>query len=223
MEDKQAPAAQSTAKVESTTAPQIDPQKVAEAAATAAAEAAGKMAEKKAAEIASAKLKEAARVLTGEPSKSQADTLLENFAKDPAKLLGAVKEATKREIRQEQAQIEAIRSTQLSVGNKYIREYPEINTPARIAMVEKLAEQAERNGESYEAALDKGFKDAIKEFGLKSVSEHQALGTHVGLPGGGGMAPGAPKHDEQKSQSSFLEGMRTRMRSFRTRIPSAQS
>lgn len=202
--------------------PQFDAKAIAQEAARAATEAATVMAEKKATEIAAARIKEIGRALTGEQPVSPQRQVLENLVDDPLKTFMTVKEVTKREIREELRAERDRTDTQRSVVMPILQEYPELNKPNRLALVERLTDENVANGMSYPDALKKGCEDTVKEFNLKSVTEAQRDGTYrqVGLPGGGGVNPGAPQHDEQKSQSSFLDSMRNRMVSFRKRSTS---
>lgn len=202
-------------------APAPDTNAIVERAASAAAEAAMKMVDSKASEIATKKLQEIGRAMANEPKPDPTKQFLEGFVSDPAKAFHAVKEITKRELREENQAAENIRATQRNVIGPIINEYPELNNPTRLKFVEKLADDYKQAGMSYDAALEKAGKETVKELGLKSVSEAQRSGSYgyAGLPGGGGFNPGAPRHDEQKSQSSFLQSMRERAAAVRLKRP----
>lgn len=181
-----------------------------------ATEAATKTAQEQGVKIAAEKLKQIGQALTGETAPAPEKQLLETFVANPLKTLHSLKEVTKSEIREEQRQIEAQRATQLNAVQPFINEYPELNAPNKLALVEKIAEDHQRAGMTYADALKKGCEEAVKEFNLKSVSEIQASGNYAaGLPGGGGVRPPVSKFSEEKSQSDFINGMKARVTSFR--------
>lgn len=204
--------------------PQVDTNAIANAAATAAAESASKLIEKKATEIAEAKLKEIGKAFNNEPPVDPAKQFLEGFVANPGKAFAAVKELTKKEIKEEQESAQRYANTQRAVLNPILQEYPELSSDNKLKFVERLTNDFQRDENlSYADALKKGAEAAVKELGLKSVSERQKAGDYraVGLPGGGGMGAGAPRFDEEKSTNSFLTGMRNRMKSTRSKRTSA--
>lgn len=197
-------------------APQVDIQAI----ANAAAEAAGRVADERATKIANEKLQHIARAITGEPQKSTRDQYLEALVDDPGRVLSAQRDLIKREIRAEDAHVETVKRTQLAVVQPFINEYPELQAPIKLKTIEKLADEYENPaaGVSYAQALERACKETVKEYGLKSVSEAHRSGSYsYGLPGGGGVSPGAPKFDESKSSSDFVQAQRARMHSFRNK------
>jgi hypothetical protein len=205
---------------EAAAAPQVNIQeivtKAADAAAKAAGEAATKVAEQKATEVAGRRMQEIGRELAGDKAVDPAKQFLESFVSAPDKLLHGLKEVTKREIREEYARADEVARTQRDVVGPVVKEYPGLNSPNKLALVERLAEQHQANGLSYADALKKAADDTVKEFGLKSVTEEAQNGRVVALPNGGAaFIGGAPKYDEGKSNSDFLAGMKGRMNAFR--------
>ncbi len=201
--------------------PVIDTARIAEEAARAATQAAEKIMDQKVAEVAAQTRRDIARSIDGEKPVAPQTQFLEHFATDPARAFHTLKEITKREMREEDAAKQGIVDTQRAVVSPFVNEYPELNSPKRLAAVEKFAEQYEKAGMSYGEALQKGCEDAVKEFGCKSVSDAQREnGYRAGLPGGGGStSSGAQPYNENASNQSFLEGMQSRMKGFRTKAP----
>lgn len=198
--------------------PKIDVAAITKQVTEEAVKAAESIADKRSSELAAKKLAEVGRALTGEQVKSQEEQIVEKFVTDPAKLLHGVKELAKKEMREEMAEVDTIRNIQREVGQKYVNEYPGINTPKRLEMVESLTNKYVNTGMGYQEALDKSFKDTVSEFKIESVSEAQKSGNYpIGFPGGGGVNPGAPKFSNEKSQSDFLSGMKAKAASFRTK------
>lgn len=198
-------------------APQVDISALVAKAAEAATKAASEAAERKATEIAAKRIQDIGRAMVGEPQADPGKQFLETFVADPVRSLHSLKEITKRELKEEMAEKEKVAKTQVDSVGPFIKEYPELNSPKKLAMVEALANQQQALGLSYGEALKKACEETVKEFGLKSVSEAERDGSyaHVALPGGGGYRPGAPKQNEEKSQTDFLSGMRSKMSSFR--------
>lgn len=197
-------------------APIVDVEAITKKATEAAQKAALEIADKRATEIAADRLKEIGRAMTGEAAPDPKKRALVDFAEDPTRTLLAVKEIAKRETKQElQEELrreKEIEKVQLEVGGKFIQEYPELNSPKKMALVERLADDYVSQGLSYKDALEKSMKEAVDEFKLKPVSEAERFNSYArtGLPGGGGYTPGAPKFDESKSQSDFITGLRNR-------------
>lgn len=199
-------------------APAVDAAAIAREAASEATKAAAQLFKEQSANIAKATREEIARSISGEKPKPKEQELLETFAKDPAQVLHRLKEMTKDELRNEERQRNEIRETQRSIVAPFVEEYPQL-TGKKLSFVEKIAEQYEAQGVPYSEALKKGCEEAVKEFGLESVTEAQKKAGYraVGLPGGGGMSMGAPAFDEKKSESDFLSGMKARHSAIRTR------
>lgn len=199
--------------------PQMDMSAVVKSAADAATKAATETAERIAQKITGDRMKQAASILNGEPTVTPQQQTLEQFVSDPLKALHTVKEMAKREMKQEMEEENGRRNqvvdTQRKVGVPFIQEYPEVNQPNRMALVEKLTDKHLAAGLPYEQALEKGFKETIAEFKIQSVTEAQKSGNYHGLPNGGGVSAGAPKHNEEKAQTDFVSGMRSRLSSFR--------
>lgn len=217
-------AGESTVKAEPTAAavtppPAVDVAALAKAAADAATAAVTKTIEEKASKVATDKLEAIGRALTGQDKPDHGQQALESFVKDPLKSLHTVKEITKQELREEMQVEQNFRNIQASVAKPFLENYPEINTPTKLALVEALTIQAQKAGDSYDVALKKGFEGAIKEFKVESVSEAIKNGNYQqgGLPHGGGFVPGAPKYSEEKSNADFLTGMKQRAAAIRTR------
>ena len=198
-------------------APAVDVEAVTKRVTEEATKRAQETIEKKATELATEKIVQIGRAMTGEQEKSPEQKLIEDFVSSPVKILSALKDITKKEIKDENDQIRKFQENQRSIAKPIVDEYPEMNSPNKLALAEKLAEQYVNSGMDYNSALEKGLKDTVKEFGLKSVSEAQKDGTYraTGLPGGGGVGTGAPKYDEEKSQRTFVQAMRDKMTSFK--------
>lgn len=197
----------------------IDVQAITNQAVEAATKAASGMAEKKATEIAAKRIQEIGRAMSGDGAVNPTQTALETFVADPLKTMHSLKEITKKEIREEQQRINDYQATQRNSVQPFINDYPELNSPKKLALVEKLADQHAASGLSYADALKKGCEEAIKEFGLKSVSEAEKAGNvaNVALPHGGGFRSGTPSISQEKSTSDFMTGMKSRLVSFRKR------
>ncbi len=206
--------------------PAVDISKITQDAAAIAAQAASEAAKAEAVRISNERLKEAARVLTGEPAKGEEkiNPLLEYMLNDPQRYARELKELTKKELREEMSRQTEHERTTKKVCDQIFREYPEINTPARLAMVDSICQGYERAGLAYGEALKKGFEEAVKDLGLKSVTELQAEGKYVhGIPGGGGGYFGAsqPPRNESKLSQDFVTQMRQRLVSQKTRTRTA--
>ena len=204
---------------QATPQPKVDIEAITKNAVDIATKAATDTAHKVAQQITSDRMKQAASILTGEPQVSPQNQVLEQFVADPLKALHTVKEMAKsevkRELKEETDSRNRVVETQRKIGMPFINEYPEVNQPNRMALVEKLTDQHLAAGKPYEEALKAGFEDTIKEFNITSVSEAQKNGQRHGLPSGGGMGFGAPRQNEEKAQTDFVSGMRSKMTSFR--------
>ena len=200
-------------------APTIDPAAIAAKAVEAATEAATKIAEQKATEFANKRIGEAVRVLQGKPEEDPKRKFLETLVDDPTRVLRTAVDVAKKEMHEELSAQEAVKATQRNVILPVIDEYPELKSEAKLDFVEARAIKYQRSGMDYAAALKKGTEDAVKEFNLKSVSEAQREGSYryPGLPGGGGLSPGAPRFDDAKSQQSFLDGMKAKQAAQRSK------
>lgn len=178
-----------------------------------------KVAQEQATKIAAARLKEVGQALTGVEAPDKEQQMLRTLVDKPLSTLHSLKEVVKQEMRQETAQQKAIESTQRAVLNPIIAEHPGLNTPNKLALVESLTAKNQAAGMSYQASLEKAAKDTVAEFQLPSVSEAErneaAQGT--GLPSGGGNRGGTPRWDAGKSDSSFMQGMKDRFKSFRSK------
>lgn len=198
----------------------VDHVAIAASAAEAATKAAMKTADERATKVAAEKLAQVGRALIGEQPQDVKQQVLQRFVDNPLETMNTITQAaTDRAMKQVDARL-ATESIQRNVVGKHAAEYPELKGPNKLALIEKLAEQYERNGDSYSLALDKACTDTVKEFGLQSVSEAQRTGAalHTGLPGGGGMGSGAPRRDEAKSNSDFMAGMRAKMSATRNKV-----
>ena len=208
-------------KKEAAPAPQVDAdalaKHVAEVATKVATEISEKRAGEKATEIAASRLKEIGQALTGEKAPDPSETFLKSFVTNPLQAFHSVKEITKNELREEQKQAEAVAKVQRDAVTPFISEYPELNSPKKLAMVEKLAEQYQASGMDYADALKKGCEETVSEFQLKSVSDEERNSNYssTGLPTGGSVRQGKPSWNDEKSQSDFLSGMKSKMSSFR--------
>lgn len=178
-----------------------------------------KTAEEKATAIAAQKLAVIGKALSGEQAPDTRKIVLETFVDDPLKALHTVRESAKNEAVKEIRQELAYKDTQVAVSSKFMPEYPELKATNKLRMVEKIADDYVAQGKPYNEALELGFQETIKEFGLKSVSEAQRNSAvrGVGLPTGGGFASQTEQASPEKVQSDFLAGMQARARSFRTR------
>lgn len=217
MSESATPPAQTTQPAQ----PQIDVQAIANQAAEAAAAKATAVAQEMATRVTNERLAQAAAVLN--PNLKPVDPgqrVLEDLVANPIATLHTVKELAKKEIREEFDKKQLVVDTQRSVLTPMISEYPELNSPNKLALVEKLAEKHQKSGKSMGEALKLASEEAIKEFGLKSVSEAQRDGTarFTGLPGGGGyVSSGSQKFDESKSQTDFISGMKKAAEAARSR------
>lgn len=204
-------------------APAIDMKALAAEAAKSASDAAIAAIEKKSQEMVAAKMKAAAQMLTGESEPPRPSPLKEAWEKDPTVVARSIVDVAKAEMakesREEAAKRDAFRATQQNVARPFIEEYPEINTPTKLALVEKLTEKHESSGIPYADALKKGFEEAVKEFGLQSVTEATNSGAvrNSGLPFGGAITAAQRKFSEEKSASDFLTRQKERATSFRIR------
>lgn len=207
------------AEAKTETPPAVDAAQITKDATDSATKAAVKAAQDEATKVAVQKLEMIGKALVGDEGAGQNETILRGFVNDPVRTLATVKEAAKKEIREEMAQRDQFLTTQKTVATPFLQEFPEVNTPNRLAMVEKLTENYEAQGKPYAEALKLGFEETVKELKLTSVSEAQRTGAalNVGLPGGGGVVPGYQKHDEAKSNADFLSGMKAKMNSQRVR------
>ena len=201
------------------TQPIIDIAKITADAVSQATAKAEKIADEKATKVAAQKLEMIGKALTGDKGADMNEVILKTFVADPLKAFHTVKEAAKKEALDQVRSDNQIADLQRAVASPFLSEYPELNSPNKLALVERLADQYEASGTSYADALKKGFEETVKEFGLKSVSEAHRTGAayNTGLPGGGGFIPGAPQHDEAKSQSNFMTNMKNKMNSFRVK------
>lgn len=193
-------------------APVIDAQKIASDATAAAVAAATR--------AATDRLTQIGQALMGQPAKTQEQSFIETFVTNPAKVLSSLKDITKKEMRDEDAAVSAVRDTQRMVVGPMLKEYPELNTPTRLAFVERMADAHKANGKTYAEALDLGAKDVVRELGLKSVTDAIKDGTYraAGLPGAGGAGfAAASAHDEGKSQNTFIAAMRASAQAVRNR------
>jgi hypothetical protein len=170
---------------------------------------------------ADAKLKHAARVLSGEPEATSTEDILETFLKDPVKTLHTVKEVAKREMREEQEQQDQKIRTERAVVGPMLNQYPGLKTDANSAAVEMIAGRLSKSGMSYAEALKAACEKVIKDNDLKSVSDAQRNGdaNFAALPGSGGGSAGggAPQRDEGKNAQDFITSMKNRVSSFKTR------
>jgi hypothetical protein len=167
----------------------------------------------------SARMKQAADILSGTPAKDPTEQILAGFVEDPIKFARTISKAAEDNIRRELKKEKQVEDTARAVIDPFIAEYPQLREGKKSALIEKFAEQNEAAGMSYADALKKATEDTIKEFGLTKVSEAQRTqqGFYAGLPGGGGMGGGAPARDEAKTQTDFISGMRSRLSSFRNK------
>lgn len=192
--------------------PPVDVAAIAAKAAEGAIAEAGRVAQTEAARIAGNKLAEIGRSLLGQEKPNPSMQVLESFVNNPVGFAHTIKEVAKNEIRNEMQANQSHANTQRAVMAPILSEYPELNSPNKIALVEKLTEKYQREeGKSYSEALELGAKATVKEFGLTSVSDAQRTGAarFTGLPGGGGTLPaGTQRHNEAKSQADFLSGMK---------------
>lgn len=204
---------------ESTSAatPQVDIKAIEERVAAAAQSAAMKVAESKAAEIASAKLKEIGRQISGDVQTDHKKEYLDAFLTDPVRAIAAIAKKEVSNLREEQEIKNRVITDQQVVVGAFLGEYPDLNTPKKLAMVEKLAEQYEKSGMSYRDALRASCEDAVKELGLKSVKEVQAAQSYGGLPRGGGFTHSGtkPSFDDSKSNNDFIAAMQAKGRAVR--------
>jgi hypothetical protein len=197
--------------------PTIDVAAVAKSAAEAATKAAMADVESRASKVAADKLAEVGRALVGAPTESVHDKIVKDFVTDPLKVLRTVAQSATDNAVKIMSDSRRIEDTQRAVVGAQITEYPELNSPNKLALVERLSEQYQADGKPLSEALKLACDDTVKEFGLKSVSEAQRAGAahYTGLPGGGGVGAGAPRRDEEKSQLDFMSNMKNRANSVR--------
>ena len=202
-----------------TSKPEVDVAAIAKSAAEAATKAAMADADARAGKVAAEKLAQVGRALIGEPTENVHDKIVKDFVSDPLKVLRTVAQSATDNAVKIMSDSRKLEDTQRAVVGAQINEYPELNSPNKLALVEKLADQYQAEGMSYSEALKKGCQDTVKEFGLKSVSEAQRAGAahYTGLPGGGGVGAGAPRRDEEASKMDFMSSMKNKMNSFRNK------
>ena len=201
-------------------AQQIDTAKITQEVAAIASEAASKAAEQAASKIAEKRLKDAARMLTGEPETPQVNPYLARMVQNPEGHIIDVIETTEKRVLDRVNKERHAENVIRSVGNKYAAEYPQITEGNKLALVEKLMEQNERSGMPKGEALEHAFQATAKEFGLKSVSDMQREGNYqYSLPFGAGGVPmgGQPRFDDSKSTNDFFSGMKARASATRKR------
>lgn len=211
------PTATTTATTPPPTTPPIDVEKIKADAIADATKAATKAAEDQATKLVGEKLKKLGTQIAGGEVIDPAEQLMGQFLKDPVAVLKGVKDIAKTEMAEDMELQRQHRAVQNAVANPIFEEYPELRNSKKLAMVEKLTDDYVDNGMPYAEALKKGFDEAVKEFGLTSVTERQKKGeiNHAGLPGGGGVSPVGQRHDEQKSQTDFLTRMQEKAAAVR--------
>ncbi len=215
----EAPTTQTPAPTPAPATPPVDVAKITADATTAAIAATAKAAEESATKLAAQKLSAIGKALAGEEAEDPNKAVLRALISDPISALNtAAKKGEERALKaiREEREIER---TQVAVSSKFVPEYPGLNSPKKLAAVERYAEDYMNQGKPYAEALEMGFKDAITEFGLKSVTEEVKSGTMrgVGLPSGGGYGSTTSKVDPEKGQQDFLAGMRAKANSFRVK------
>ena len=158
--------------------------------------------------------------LNGEDKTDPSDSFLKAFAKDPLRAFQMTKQAAKDEVLATIADEKKIQNIQTQVVGPLIQEYPGLNSPKKMAMVEKITEQYQSQGKSYQEALKLACDDTIADLGLKSVSQiQQDEESNAGaLPNGGGYLGNPPAQiSNAKSSQDFLTGMKERAAAFRQR------
>lgn len=201
--------------------PAIDIDAITAKATEAATKAAEKVAEDRAKTIAADNMKKLGNALAGNDvvEKSSNEKLLEKFVENPANFVQSIVGLTKKQIKEEQDEVNSYRQTESRVMTPLYNEYPELNSTAKLKLVDSITRDYLSKGDSYEVALEKAAQDTIKEFNLKSVSEaeREAGYSSGGLPQGGSYRPQAAQFDDSKSSTDFISGMRNRGTAFRTR------
>lgn len=195
-------------------APVVDVEKIVRDATESATKAANEIASKNV----QATLAKVGQALSGEVPPNKSDEFLKNFVAAPEKVLSNVIDIAVNRTETRNNQVNAVNKIQREVVAPFVNEYPELKSPNKFALIEKLAGDKERSGIPYAEALKSACEETVKEFGLKSVSEaERQSGYGAGLPSGGAARNGAPIVSEEKSQSDFITGMRARSNSFRTK------
>lgn len=199
-------------------APVIDVAKITSDAVAAATEAAGKIAEKKATDIAAQKIMAMGKAMAGESTNTENPNaqFMDTFLKNPLGVVQAVSKMAGDKVRDDIDKTEAIKATQRDVVNPFIRDYPELQSEKKLALVERLAEHHQSLGKTYKEALKVACEETVAEFGLEKISEAERQNAYsYGLPGGGAISTKARERSEAKSQSDFLQGQRDRAASIR--------
>ena len=199
--------------------PQADPNAVMNEIARRAAQM-NAMSEEQIAAVADQRLQARLKTLLGEPEKPKVNPELVRLAQDPKAYADEIKreavEAAKKDIND----AAAYKAMVQSVSAPLLREYPELDSPRKLAFVETLAMQHSRAGLSDAEAIKKGFEDAATELGLTKQSERAKERTfqRVGLPVGGAYFPSkTPSFDAVQSAQSFQTGMLSKSKARRGR------
>jgi hypothetical protein len=185
---------------------EIDTDALAKRAGEAAAKAAEEISKRNAQEV-SARLQHAAQIISGEKPRNQRDDLLENFASSPEKVFRAVADIAKKELREEMSAEDWRRSTQFNILSKVVQEYPQLNSKNKLALVERLSDQYERNGMSLQDSLQTACKEAVAEFNLEKVDISQ----QYGMPSGGaGGSSTTPQKTDAQAGMDFVQMLKDR-------------
>lgn len=203
-------------------APAVDVDAIIKAATEKATEAAKSTAVTAAAEASKKTRQEIVNAISGNTGENAQEKVLNDFLKDPLKVLHATAkhaaDTVKEELATQSANTAAMQRVQQQVVGPVIAKYPDLSGK-KLALVEKIAEQHQAAGKTYAEALKLGCEETIKEFGLKSSDqlEADAAAAAAALPNGGSLRQSLEKFDNTKSSSDFLQGMKDRHKSMRVR------
>lgn len=195
--------------------PVVDVKAIEDRAAKVAQEAAMRVAEERAEEIANAKLKNFGRQLAGEGAPDPAKQYLEALVTNPIEAIRAVTQKELNSYREEQTRQNQILTDQQVVVGNFAQDYPDLLSKAKLASVEKLAADYERQGMSYRDALRASCEEVVKDLGLKSVKETQISQSYGGLPRGGANFGRTEVRNEEKLSNDFIASMRSKSRAVR--------
>lgn len=203
-------------------APAVDIDAIVKAATEKATEAAKSTAATAAAEASKKTRQEIANAISGGSGENAQEKVLNDFLKDPLKVLHATAEHAANTVREElaaqTAKTTAMQKVQQQVVGPVMAKYPDLSGK-KLALVEKIAEQQQAAGKTYAEALKIGCDETIEAFGLKSTEQIEAdtAATAAALPNGGSLRASLEKFDNTKSSSDFLQGMKDRHKSMRVR------
>lgn len=196
----------------------FDPQKLAETIATAAATKAAEAAKTQVDKVVKERMAEAARVLQGQPTQTEdkeknlAITTLTNPSQVFGSVIKVAKEEAKKELREEMAAKAAKEDRTQKIAAPFLNEYPALNTPDRLSMVEGVVQRNLQSGQTADEALKNAFTSTVRELNLTPASKTPP----TGMPSGGSVYFPNQNIDLNKSSTGFFEGARNRLAAARS-------